>query len=116
MKTHSPAARRWRAILDGLLILLLVLVLTARDEGAQAQARERAPVRYEAPASQALGSEGATGPMAAELSLEEVAPVQPEALPAPAALDNNTLAAMIAAENAALTEQQYWLDLPLVQR
>ena len=33
-----------------------------------------------------------------------------------AVLDNNTLAAMIAAENAALTAPQYFIDLPLIIR
>ncbi len=107
MNRHTLSARHWRAILDGLLILLLMLALTARDNRAQAQARDQAP------ASQAVGFENATLP--GKLPAE-VAPAAPEALPAPAVLDNNTLAAMIAAENAALTQQQFWLDLPLVHR
>jgi hypothetical protein len=89
MKAHTLNARLCRAILDGVLILLLALALAARDEGAQAQARYQAAagqtqVLYHAPA----------GP----------------------ALDNNTLAAMIAAENAALTQPQYLLDLSLMHR
>jgi hypothetical protein len=89
MKTHAHGSSRWRAILDGVLILLLALALTARDDNAQAQARDRAAARDQA------------------LARYEAAPV---------VLDNNTLAAMIAAENAALTLPQYLLDLPLVHR
>jgi hypothetical protein len=107
MKTHALALRRLRAILDVLLILLFALALTARDNSAQAQ------VRYQATAGQAVGFEQASLPGG---QAAEAAPAAPGASPGAVALDNKTLAAIIAAENAALTSQEFFLDLPLVHR
>ena len=56
MKSRPLAIRRWRAILDGLLILLLALALSGRDGRAQAQ------VRYPASPGQAAGLEPASLP------------------------------------------------------
>jgi hypothetical protein len=105
MRTISPTSRRLRAILDGLLILLLALLLTARDSRAQAQVRDQAP------ASHAAGFQSV--PLPARIPAESASADHSPAEGTPE-LDNNTLAAVIAAENAALTPPQYLLDLPLV--
>jgi hypothetical protein len=106
MKSHPLAMRRLRAILDVLLILLLALALSGREDRAQAQAR------YQARQARAAGLERASLP--GDLA-QEAALAAPAAPPAAVELDNNTLAAMIAAENATLVEAQFSLDLPLVQ-
>ena len=105
MKSRPLAIRRWRAILDGLLILLLALALSGRDGRAQAQ------VRYPASPGKAAGLETVSLPG----DLAQEAAGMPGAAPAAVELDNNTLAAMIAAENATLALPQFSLDLPLVQ-
>jgi hypothetical protein len=111
MIAHALASRRFRAILDCLLILLLALVLSTHDDNARAQAGSRAA------AGDAIGYESMTllGNNPVVDSPADHAPANLSPLTAPAVLDNNTLAAVIAAENAALTPPQYLLDLPLLQ-
>ena len=98
-------SRRFRTILDCCLILALILLLSAEDFPAQAKTSnqhytkdaivtEMMILSNDSPATDIL-----TG-VNPSLDLAQ--------------LDDNTLAAMIAAENAALTASQYLLSLPVI--
>jgi hypothetical protein len=93
MSAGEFPSRRLRMLLDALLVLILLLLIAGRNPGAQNTVAQ----------AQAVYSQ----------------PAPAGALPAPdnlPALDNHTLAAMIAAENAALTLPQYLLELPLLTK
>jgi hypothetical protein len=98
MQSSAPAYRRLQLVLDCILILLLMLIASGNRLAVRAEPNQQA-----APAAMDLGM----NPVAPDSS-----PV--DAQPAPALLDDNTLAAMIAAENAALTPPLYFSDLPLI--
>ena len=101
MSARTTLTRHWRAILDCLLIVLIILVAGAGHLPVQAGTAAQAQAQQ----SQAGYALAATG-----LSLENTqAPAAPQ-------LDNNTLAGIIAAENAALTEAIFFNDLPFVVR
>jgi hypothetical protein len=101
MSARTTLTRHWRAILDCLLIVLIILVAGAGHLPVQAGT-----------AAQAQAQQSSTGDLmtATGLGLEDAQP------PAAPQLDNNTLAGIIAAENAALTEAIFFNDLPFVVR
>lgn len=107
MKAFYSPSPRIRNILDAGLILLLLLAISAHGQGAARQpAAQRLPSQALAPESAAATHLAAPLPRLAGENI--VAPQTPA--------DDNTLAAMIAAENAALTLPQYWIVLPLITR
>jgi hypothetical protein len=106
MNAVDSPSRRLRTLLDCLLILLLILVLSAQDQLVLGQVRQ--PLSAGA---QAADSSLFPSPALVDQGLAN------EPQPAgQAPQDNNTLAAMIAAENAALTLPQYLVGLPVVTR
>lgn len=107
MISDSSVIRRMRLILDGILVLALLVAVVLSIQPTKADAELQAPaLNVEAVPSQALHS---IGPQ-----LEPTASDNP---PAEGVLiDNTTLAAIIAAQNAALTPPQYLIGLPIIQR
>ena len=107
MKPRTIELRRWRIILDCVLVLLVVLLAVAGYRPARA-GDDRQAFSVSAPVADSTAlrdSQSAT----ARASSVNPSPDQP-------LLDNNTLAEIIAAENAALTLPQYLVDLPMVSR
>jgi hypothetical protein len=102
MSANRSPNHRFRIILDCALVLLVILIAGANYLSGQARSEAGSA------AGEALVS------AASPLSDADLATAQP--VPALPALDNNTLAAMIAAENAALTPPILFTDLPLVIR
>jgi len=101
MNSRTILTRRWRAILDCILILLILLVASAKYLNAQASsAAQASPQQFLAIAP--LPADG--------LDLQST---QTPALPE---LDNKILAQIIAAENAALTLPLYLSELPFLVR
>ena len=105
MKTTPIPLRRFRTILDGCLIIFVMLLLIANVHqvlagGASLSSNPGIPVVQ----STAISIRGHT-----DKDLVGSDPV-----PNLMVLDNNTLAAMFAAENSALTSPQYLSDLPLI--
>ncbi len=98
---------RLRTLLDCCLVLLLILLITAQGQPVQAQTR-----------LQPLAAGGlATGPLPAPQTAAAILGLPGESPSSGlTSLDNNTLAALIAAENAALTLPQYWINLPVITR
>lgn len=97
----SMAYRRVRLVLDCILILLILWVASGNWLAARAEpARQAEPVGQSEPINQA-GDPG-------------TAPADAARQPSSAQVDNNTLAAVIAAENAALTPPIYFTDMPLI--
>jgi len=96
--THEATYRRLRLLLDCILILLVILIASGNKLGVRAEIRQPS-----APASRMMAFDQAGEPSSA--AGEQ---------PSPALIDNNMLAAMIAAENAALTPPQYLSSLPLI--
>lgn len=102
MSTRPLHLRRLRTILDGALIILIILVAATSflpfhaKPAAQASSQERLAV--------------------APLSLSDMGAENFQLATGAGLLDNNTLAAMIAAENATLTPPQYFVELPLISR
>ncbi len=101
---RSQSMTRWRlrAVLDGVLVLLVVSVaagsLLTNRGGAQSQA------------GQAVLPDGLNG-------LPAIVPARPNnGQPKPMSVDIDILAAVIAAEHAALTPPIYFSDLPLISR
>jgi len=102
MSTNPLAFRRLRTILDCILITLLILIAIANYLPVQARPEQRPPTG---------------GVMIADpLPLSNPSPVSDESTLDQFLLDDTTLAAMIAAENAALTPLQYFINLPVVIR
>ena len=100
-ETHSNAYRRLRLALDVILILLMILIASgnrlavrAGSAGHTVTAGQPAPV-----------GEPMMAPKAASRNAQSAATL----------IDNNTLAEVIAAENAALTPPLYFSDLPLIK-
>lgn len=102
MSANRSPNHRFRIILDCTLVLLVILIAGANFLSGQA--------RPEADSAAQQAQVSAAPPLSGA-GLENALPA-----PASAALDNNTLAAMIAAENAALTPPILFTDLPLVIR
>lgn len=98
MSARNTDVRRWRTILDCVLIVLILLFAGARYLNVQArsQAQTSSPVLANHPLP-------ATG-----LSVQSDSP------PSIPELDSNGWAAVFAAENAALTLPIYFNDLPFV--
>ena len=96
MDEPSVAYRRLRLALDCILILLVILIASGNRLGVRAEPDRQAP----------------TASM--DLVMNPVAPGSSPAEDLPALLDNNPLAAMIAAENAALPPPLYFSSLPLI--
>jgi len=101
MSARIILTRHWRAILDCLLIVLVILAAGVAHLPVQAGS-----------AAQDQAQQSQAGDLLAEagLGLEDSQP------PAAPQLDNNILAGIIAAENAALTEAIFFNDLPFVVR
>ena len=89
-----------RMILDCLLIILFILIISAHDLSVHAESKDHFNQVAHA-VDPAL--------LAADLEAMIIAPRL-------VTLDDNTLAAMIAAENAALTESIYFTEMPLITR
>lgn len=102
MSPNPLPYRRLRIILDCVLVVLVILIAGANYLSGQASPEAASA------AGEALVARGLP------LSEADLPSDQPE--PAMSMLDNNTLAAMIAAENAALTPPIHFTDLPLVLR
>jgi hypothetical protein len=100
MSANPSPYRRVRVILDCILVVLVILIAGANFLSGQARPE---------PNLTKPGGLVSSGPPLSRLDLESPPPA-----PASPALDNNTLAAVIAAENAALTPPIHFLDLPLV--
>jgi hypothetical protein len=99
---------RWiRLILDGILLLSVILAVIAYRQPSQASVEPQTQ-------PQTVQVVSASG-----LSQENTAPIpslETDPITNSVTLDNNTLAAMIAAENAALTPPQYMTGLPVITR
>jgi hypothetical protein len=93
MNVPFSSTHRWRTILDGCLIILLILFLAAQGQGARAESANPMPV-----VNALLPGEG-----------EAPAPGEVQ-------ISNTTAAAIIAAENAALGLPQYTFSLPTIFR
>ncbi len=109
MNAGTIPSPRLRALLDLILAvaLVLLLVLTARDSRAQARAQRSLPDA--APLAVAPGPLPQTGPPVNSLAAEPPGSGLPS-------LDANTLAAVIAAENAALMLPMYGTHLPVITK
>jgi hypothetical protein len=107
MTPKDIIVRRMRLILDGLLVLALILAITLSSYPTKANAELQTPASNTQPVStQALHSQ--------DTLVEPLAGSNP--LTDGVTIDNNTLAAIIAAQNAALTPPQYMIGLPIIQR
>ncbi len=102
MSEHKILSQRWRAIFDCTLIALIILMAAANHLPAQARPEPQASTKATL----------AADPM----TLTDLNLASSQATPALPELDNNTLAAMIAAENAALTLPLHLVDIPLIIR
>lgn len=102
MSTQPALRGKLRTILDCVLVFLLILVASANHLAAQAKTGQQPA------ASDVLVTQTMT------LSAGDLIGANP-GVNQPLA-DNNTLAGMIAAENAALTLPIHFIDLPLVTR
>jgi len=103
-KRFNPS--RLRTILDCLLLLAVILVAIGKIHTVQANAENQAIEQRTSMESSLDGLQQNSS--SAQVIGENSSPAAP--------LDNNTLAAIIAAENAALTLPQYLTDLPIVTR
>lgn len=102
MSAKRSPNMRLRIILDCTLVILFFLTVSASYLSAQARIEAR---------SSARGTLVSDPVPMTNKGLESLQPV-----PAFPELDNSTLAAMIAAENAALIPPVHFTDLPLVTR
>lgn len=100
MNADAPTARLFHRLLDCSILLSSLVILAAVGWEGRAGGAVRAAEPLAAATGQAEVSQGGAG-----LVVDRASAVM---------LDNNTLAAMIAAENAALTPPQYLVDLPAV--
>ena len=100
MRANRSSHRRLRVILDCTLVILVILLGCANFLSGQASADAHLT---------GLGTLVSSGPSLSSPGTESIPPG-----PASPALDNNALAAVIAAENAALTPPIHFIDLPLV--
>ena len=107
MKPRTIELRRLRTILDCFLVILIVLLAVAAHHPARAGADHQAS----AVAAPAVDAKALMDIQPATVGVASVNPSLDQPL-----LDNNTLAAIIAAENAALTLPQYLVDLPVLSR
>lgn len=102
MSTNPLAVRRLRTILDCILISLLILVAISNYMAVQARPEQQPP---------------AGGVLIADpIPLSNPSSASDNSTLDHFLLDDTTLAAMIAAENAALTPLQYFVNLPVVIR
>ncbi len=99
---RARGVRKFRRILDAILILLVLMIVAGTPTLARAGSGQRTD--FSAPA--AVGHSPVAG----------VAVNSTNPHPVLAPLDDNTLAAVIAAENSALTPPIYFVDLPLISR
>jgi len=99
--------RRFRLILDGILVFALIVAIFLSIQPTKADAELQASaLSAEAVSSRALQLDGRQ----VEPSASDNPPIEG------VTIDNNTLAALIAAQNAALTPPQYLIGLPIIQR
>lgn len=107
MNARPLLLRRLRLVLDGLLVCLIVVLAIAYHQPA------RAGDAYQASAAvpSAVDSAALMDIQSATSRVASTNPFLEQPL-----LDNNTLAEIIAAENAALTLPQYLVDLPIISR
>jgi len=107
MISKGSMLRRVRLILDGILVLALVLAVILSSHPTQANVEPPASaLNAEALSSQALHAAGNL----VEPAASDNPPVEG------VTIDNNTLAVLIAAQNAALSSPQYLIGLPIIQR
>lgn len=107
MKAREIYFRRIRLILDCTLLLAVLLVIMVSFHSTQAKpAAQASPQTILIESSQDLS---------AQFQLNGAAEVT-QAITNSVTLDNNMLAALMAAENAALTSPQYLNDLPIITR
>ncbi len=107
MTTRAFLNRRFRTILDCSLVLLLILISLPSERPIQARTRSQPPPRD----AYTLES---TGPSNRNPAIQAPASSDPPLELAPQ--DDNQLAAMIAAENAALTLVNIPIYLPAITR
>jgi hypothetical protein len=105
MSVQATHTMRWRAILDGALILLLLWILVSNQHLLPVKAR-----------SQTLGGEAIVVHSVSAPGQDAVSPARLNPRPELAPEDDTINAAMIAAENAALSAIQTLISLPLVTR
>jgi hypothetical protein len=98
---HFPI-RRVRTILDVVLFAALILAAVANFWPAQARLAAQ-------PSSDEIR-------VVKAMPLADLSPAAPSQASDLSLLDDSTLAAMIAAENAALTLPQYFVGLPVINR
>jgi hypothetical protein len=112
MNAQTMRFRRFRLILDCILITLFLLLASAKALHVQAGSRLTG-LHPQASAGEAF----LAGPLTlSNVDLANPGPASVQPAPGRAVLDNNTLAAMIAAENAALTPPIHFVDLPVISR
>jgi hypothetical protein len=102
MSAHGFTRRRWRLLLDCVLITLALL----------SAAVHFLPVAAKPDPRQSAGMAAVTAPA----DPGDLDGVVSSSTASETPLDNELLAAMIAAENATLTGANYFLDLPLARR
>ncbi len=103
-KHFNPS--RLRTILDCLLVLAVILVAIGNIRSVQANAEYKVIEQRTSLENSLAGLQ--QNSVNLQIAGENSSPSAP--------LDNNTLAAMIAAENATLTLPQYLTDLPIITR
>ena len=96
-----------RTFLDCVLLLAVILVIVGNMHTAEAKTENQVTAQR----SPMVGTKIQTGQDFATVEITSTIQV-----PGAVSLDNNQLAAMIAAENAALTPPQYLTDLPIIAR
>ncbi|HSB65421.1 MAG TPA: hypothetical protein VLD65_02525 [Anaerolineales bacterium] len=105
MKAKGIKLHRIRWILDGLLLVAVILVVIARIQPTQAHAEtQSSPQVILAESSQAFTDQPQVSGM------DDVTQAITTSIP----LDDITLAALMAAENAALTPPLYLTGLPII--
>ncbi len=107
MTARAFPSRRFRTILDCSLVLLLILISLPGERPIQARARSQ-PLPRDAYALEPSGPSNRNPASQAPASSDPPAELAPQ--------DDNQLAAMIAAENAALTLVNIPIYLPAITR
>jgi hypothetical protein len=107
MMTKGMNYRRIRLILDCILLLAAVLLVIVNYHPIQANTEPH-------PSTQAIPTESSQE-LSAQSQASGMADVT-QAITNSVTLDDNTLAALMAAENAALTAPQFLTGLPIITR
>ncbi len=107
MMAKGTNYRRIRLILDGLLLLAVVVVVIVNYHPIQANTESH-------PSPQVLLT-GSSQDISAQPQASGMADIT-QAITSSVTLDDNTLAALMSAENAALTAPQFLTGLPIITR